>query len=205
MSGKKIQGLSFTKLELCIVKYFFKHFKEKYTPRHLAKTLEVNHAHTNSICALLLQKGLLTKERIGNGDYYRFNYTNTLAIKFIEYLISLEEKELPKWLVVPFHQLRKFETLIEFGCIFGSSIHSQKHNDIDVLLVYNKKNSKRVGQAKEAIRKTELIEQPVRYVELTPQDIQKNNNDKVFYSILSECLVFCHAEKYVEAIKYVAN
>ncbi|MFH1134307.1 MAG: hypothetical protein V1735_07525 [Nanoarchaeota archaeon] len=201
MAVKKIQELSFTKLELRIVKYLFRHYKDRYTPRSLARVLGVNHAHANSICALLQKKGLLTKEDIGNSDYYRFNYKNPLPIKFMEYLISLEEKEFPDWLQVPLHSLKQFEALVDFGCVFGSSTRSQEHHDIDVLLVYDKRKSKMVEKIKNEIRNSELVEKPMRYVDVTLEDIQKNKDDTVFYMIISECIVFCHAEKYVEAIK----
>jgi predicted nucleotidyltransferase len=205
MDGKNIQELSFSKLELRIVKYLFRHYKDRYTPRSLARLLDLNHAHVNKNCSLLQKKGLLTKEDIGNADYYRFNYKEPLSIKFMEYLISLEEKEFPEWLQVPLHSIKQFLDHIEFGCVFGSSIRGKDFNDIDVLLVYDKTKLKMIEKTKAAIRNSELVEKPIRYVDVTVQDIQKNKDDKVFYSIISECLVFCHAEKYVEAIKNVAD
>ena len=154
---------------------------------------------------MLKKKGLLTKEDIGNADYYRFNYEEPLSIKFMEYLISLEEKEFPDWLQVPLHSLKQFSELIAFGCVFGSSIRRKEFKDIDVLLVYNKKKSKMVEKIKNSIRNSELVEKPIRYVDITFENIPENKDNKVFYSIISECMVFCHAEKYVEAIKNVAN
>lgn len=201
MDVKNIQELSFSKLELRIVKYIFKHYKDRYTPRSLARLLDLNHAHVNKNCSLLQKKGLLTKEDIGNADYYRFNYKEPLSIKFMEYLLSLEEKEFPEWLQVPLHSIKQFSDLIEFGCVFGSSVKSKEFNDIDVILVYEKKKSKMVEKIKNSIRNSERVEKPIRYVDVTIQDIQKNKDDKIFYSVISECLVFSHAEKYVETIK----
>ena len=77
-------------------------------------------------------------------------------------MLSLEEKEFPKWLSVLSYSLKKFKDCIEMGLIFGSSIKVRDFNDIDVLL---------------------------------------NKEDKIFYNILSESLVFHNPEKYAEVIR----
>ncbi len=84
MTAKNIQNINFTKIEIQIVKYLFKHYKDKHNPRQLAKILNINHAHANKLCNLLADKQLLLKEEIGNSVYYSFNYKDELTIKFIE-------------------------------------------------------------------------------------------------------------------------
>ncbi|MCK5283826.1 MAG: hypothetical protein KAK00_10595 [Nanoarchaeota archaeon] len=197
MSANNIQ---FTKIEIKILKYIFKHFKDRYNARQLAKTLSLNHANINKLCNLLKEKNLLSKEEIGNSIYYRFNYEEELALKFIEYLLSLETKEVPGWLTVLVYNLDKFKEHIELGCIFGSSIESSKYNDIDVLLIYDKKKTADVNKIKNEIRKSELVEKPIRYLEITEKDIEKNKDNKVFYNILSENIIFHNPKKYIEVI-----
>ncbi len=198
MSAKNIQ---FTKTEIKILKYIFKHYKDRHNARQLARLLSLNHAHVNKLCNLLNQKNLLLKEEIGNSIYYKFDYDNEMALKFIEYLLSLELKEFPKWLFVLLHSLNKFKKHIKFGCVFGSSIKNSKYNDIDVLLMYDKKKSADVSKIKKEIRKSELVEKPIRYVEITEKDVQKSREEKVFYSIFSENLIFHNPSKYVGVIK----
>jgi predicted transcriptional regulator len=195
------ENIQFTKIEIQIAKYLFKHYKERYNARHLAKTLDINHAHANKLCNILLEKQILVKEDIGNSTYFSYNYKYKLAIKFIEYILSLEEKEFPKWLDVLLHSLQKFKPYIHVGLVFGSSIKNKDFNDIDVLLIYDSKNSKEVKKIKEEIRKSDLIEKPIRYMDITEKDILSNNEDKVFYSIMSNNLIFYNTEKYVEVIK----
>jgi hypothetical protein len=194
-------NIQFTKIEIQIVKYLFKHYKDSYNPRQLARILSINHAHANKLCVLLVSKQLLTKEEIGNAVYFSFDYDNKLAIKFIEYMLSLEEKDFPKWLVVVLHSLKKFKPYIEMGAVFGSSIKSSDFNDIDVLLVYDKKESRNVNKIKEEIRNSQLLEKPIRYVEISENDILLNKEDKIFYRIISENLIFHNPEKYVKVIK----
>lgn len=87
------------------------------------------------------------------------------------------------------------------GLIFGSSINIKDFNDVDVLLMYNTEKSKNIKKIKDEIRKSELVEKPIRYVDITERDILLNKENKIFYNILSESLVFHNPEKYVEVIR----
>ena len=196
-----VNNIQFTKIEIRIAKYLFKHYKDRYNPRQLAKILNINHAHTNKLCNLLTDKKLLIKEDIGNSVFFSYEYDNKLAIKFMEYMLSLEEKEFPKWLSILSHSLKKFNGYIRMGLVFGSSIKAEDFNDIDVLLMYDAEKSKDIKKIKEEIRKSELVEKPIRYIDITERDILQNKKDKIFYNILSESLVFHNPEKYVEVIK----
>ncbi len=198
-----VENIQFTKIEIKILKFIFKHFKDRYNARQIARILSLNHAHVNKLCNSLAQKNLLLKEEIGNSIYYRFDYDNSLSLKFAEYLLSLEQKEAPEWLSVLMYNLNKFKKHIEFGCVFGSSIKSRKFNDIDVLLMYDKKKAKEINNIKNEIRRSELVEKPIRYMDITEKDILKNKEDKVFYSILSENLIFLNPSKYIEVINWL--
>ncbi|MBS3097535.1 hypothetical protein J4209_01940 [Candidatus Woesearchaeota archaeon] len=194
-------NIQFTKIEIQIAKYLFKHYKDRYNPRQLARILNINHAHANKLCNLLADKQLLIKESVGNSVYFSFNYDGKLAVKFMEYILNMEEKAFPKWLIVLLHSLKKFKPYIALGLVFGSSIRTKDYHDIDVLLVYEKNRAKDISKVKGEIRKSQLIEQPIRYVDMTEKDILSNKDDKVFYSILSDSLIFYNAEKYVGLIK----
>ena len=196
-----INNIQFTKIEIQIAKYLFKHYRDRYNARQLARILNINHAHTNKLCKVLAGKKLLIKEEIGNSAFFSYEYDNKLAIKFMEYMLSLEEKEFPRWLSVLSHSLKKFKDCIEMGLIFGSSINIKDFNDVDVLLMYNAEKSKDIKKIKDEIRKSELVEKPIRYVDIAEKDILLNKADKIFYSILSECLVFHNPEKYVEVVR----
>src|SRR3989338_7475106 len=131
-------NIQFTRIEIQIAKYMFKHYKDRYNARQLASILDINHAHTNKLCNLLANKHLLIKEEIGNSAFFSYEYNNKLAIKFMEYILSLEEKEFPKWLSVLSHSLIKFE----------------------------------------------VVEKPIRYVDIAEKDILLNKEDKIFLTSL---------------------
>lgn len=194
-------NIQFTKIEIQIAKYLFKHYKDRYNARQLARVLSINHAHTNKLCNLLADKQLLIKESIGNSAYFSFNYEGKLAVKFMEYMLSLEEKDFPKWLIVLLHSLKKFKLYIDLGLVFGSSIKNKNFNDIDILLMYKKSRAGDISRVKEEVRKSQLVEQPIRYVDIAEKDITSNKEDKVFYSILSDSMIFHNPEKYVEVVK----
>jgi hypothetical protein len=194
-------NIQFTKIEIQIAKYLFKHYKDRYNARQLARLLKINHAHANKLCNLLTNKNILVKENIGNAAYFSYDYKNKLAIKFMEYMLSMEEKDFPKWLIVLLHSLNKFKPYIQLGLVFGSSIKTRDFHDIDILLMYKKDKSKEVKKIKDEIRKSELVEKPIRYADITEKDILLNKEDKIFYSILSDNLIFYNSEKYVEVIR----
>lgn len=197
-----VRNIQFTKIEILIAKYLFKHYGDRYNARQLSRILNINHAHANKLCNLLADKNLLVKEEIGNSIYFSYNYNNRLAIKFMEYVLSLEEKEFPKGLVVLLHSLKKFKPYIQLGLVFGSSIKTKDYHDIDVLLMYDGEyKSMQIRKVKDEIRKSGLVDKPIRYVDVTKKDILLNKEAKVFYGIMSDNLVFHNPEEYVEAIR----
>lgn len=196
-----VNNIQFTRIEIQIAKYLFKHYKDRYNARQLARILNINHAHANKLCNILADKKLLTKEEIGNSAFFSYEYDNKLAIKFMEYVLSLEDKEFPKWLRVVYHSLKKFKDCLEMGLVFGSSINARDFNDIDVLLMYDAGKSNDIKKVKDEIRNSELVEKPIRYADITEKDILLNKENKIFYSILSESLVFHNPEKYVEMVR----
>lgn len=192
-------NIQFTKVEIQITKYLFKHYKDRHNARQLARILNLNHAHVNKLCNLLANKKLLVKERIGNSVYFNYDYDNGTAIKFMEYILSLEEY--PEWLIILLHSLKKFRPHIQLGLVFGSAIKTKDFQDIDVLLVYDKNKLNVIKEIKDEIRKSDLIENPVRYVDITEDDILLNKEDKIFYNMLSDNLVFHNPKKYAEVIR----
>lgn len=198
MVAKNTQ-LSFTPIEIEIVKFLFKHYLGKYNARQLSRILKINHAHANKLCNILTKKQLLVKEDLGNSAYFSFNYNFDLANRFMEY--SLSQENFPAWLFVSLHSLVKFSNLIEFGIVFGSSVKGRDFNDIDVLLAYDSSKSKEISKIKDEIRKSGLIIKPIRYIDIAWKDLALNKKEKVFYSIMSESLVFYNPLKYVEAVR----
>ena len=196
-----VNNIHFTKIEIQIAKYLFKHYKDRYNARQLARILDINHARANKLCNVLAGKQLLIKEEIGNSAFFSYEYDNKLAIKFMEYMLSLEDKEFPTWLSILSHTLKKFKGYIEMGLVFGSSVKTRDFNDIDVLLMYDAEKSRDINKIKDEIRKSGLVEKPIRYVDIAEKDILLNKEDKIFYSILSESLVFHNPEKYVEMVR----
>lgn len=196
-----VNNIQFTTIELQIAKYLFKHYQDRYNARQLARLLHVNHAHATKLCHILVDKQVVAKEEWGNSVFFSYNYNNRLALRFMEYLLSLEERQFPKWLSVVYHGLKKFKDHIEMGLVFGSSLNTKDFNDVDVLLMYPAEKSREIKKIKDHIRKSGLLEKPLRYVDITEKDIIANKENKIFYTVLSESLVFHNPEKYVDVIR----
>lgn len=195
-----VNNIHFTEIEIQIVKYLFKHFKEKFNARQLARLLSKNHVHVNKLCKLLVKKQLLDKEDLGNSVYYFFNFEKS-SVNFVNYLLKFENY--PKNLQSLLYKLNSFKELVHFGLIFGSAINSLEYHDVDVLLVYDKNNQKQIRKLKTHIRKSKLIEKPIRYLELTPKDLDFEN--PVIYSSISDSLLIFGATKFSKVISNVAN
>ena len=46
-----VNNIQFTKIEIQIATYLFKHYQDRYNPRQLARLLHINHAHANKLCS----------------------------------------------------------------------------------------------------------------------------------------------------------
>ena len=193
-------NIQFTKLELRLVTFVFKHFNSKYNARQLAKMLHVNHAHVGKLCKVLVSKLLFVKEELGNAVYFSYNYNSKVAVNFMEYLLAMEENIFPPNLGVLLHIFSKFRGYIDIGLLFGSSIKSKNFSDVDVLLVYTPLRAKEVRKIKDSIRNSHLFEQPIRYVDVTSKDMVLNRKDSVFYNIITENLIFYGSKEYVEVL-----
>ncbi|MBN2567688.1 hypothetical protein JXB02_06425 [Candidatus Woesearchaeota archaeon] len=197
--------IQFTRTEILLAKHLFRHYRERYNARQLARQLSLNHAHAGKLCAALAGKGLLKRERIGNAIYYTFDYADELAIGFMKYLLSLERKGFPKWLSVLAYNLDEMSEHIELGLVFGSAIRKKAFNDIDVLLVYEKRVKEDVKKIQVSIRRAGLVGSPIRYVEISGKDIATNKDEEAFYAMLSENLIFHNPGYYVDVIRCLAS
>ena len=173
--------------------------------RELAKKLNRNHAYITKSCKELKNKNILTEKIIGKNNVMHFNYENNQAINFVSYLLSLEKDIIPEWLTVIKYNLEKFNQHVDMTILFGSSTYSKKYNDIDVLLVYNKRKKKDMDLIKLEIRKISTISKPIRYTEITLEDINKNLEKLTMYNMLTNNIIIHGSEKYIEVIKNVTH
>src|SRR3989344_4077229 len=75
-----VNNVQFTKIEIQIAKYLFKHYKNKLNARQLARLLNINHAHANKLCNQLADKKLLVREEMGNSVFFSYQYDNKLEL-----------------------------------------------------------------------------------------------------------------------------
>ena len=205
MSDINIFNLSFSKTELALITHFFKHYKEELNARQIARTIGINHAHSYKLCSELEKKRLLKKRVLGTMTYYSFFYEDPYAIKFMEYVLSLENMNSKKHIQVIEHVLREFSDYTKIMLLFGSAVHSKNYRDIDVLLMYEKKNKAKIAKIKENIRAEGLLEKPVHYVDMSFDDLEKNKNNPVFYPMLSNNIILQHAAAYAKVIAWLAS
>ena len=90
----------------------------------------------------LAEEGVVVKEQIGRAGIYNIN-DDEYAKQFMQFLLAREAKLsapiVKRWI----KELQKLQNA-QMILLFGSVLHKEKPNDIDVLLVVDSKNVKKV-------------------------------------------------------------
>ena len=191
-----------TPLEKKIVLKLFKDFTIDYNSSSIAKVL--NKTRVGTFKALnSLEKDSIVKGRIlGKARFYRINLEDEYARKNVETLLMEEAKSYTRWK----DELNELFRLTHIVILFGSIIRNEeKANDIDLLLVFDKKNNNKVNQfIKE---KNQLLIKKLHPIKQTRDDLRKNilKRDKVILDAIRSGIVLHGYGKIMGMIKNVTS
>ena len=191
-----------TPLEKKIVLKLFKDFTVDYNSSSIAKVL--NKTRVGTFKALnSLEKYTIVKGRIlGKARFYRINLEDEYARKNVETLLMEEAKSYTRWK----DELNELFGLTHIVILFGSIIRNEeKANDIDLLLVFDKKNNNKVNQfIKE---KNQLLIKKLHPIKQTRDDLRKNilKRDKVILDAIRSGIVLHGYGKIMGMIKNVTS
>lgn len=169
--------------ELKTLNFLVRHFTEKYSINQLAKKLGITPKGLHKLLKRLEKNNIVESEKLANAVFYKLNFSSDFARKSAE-LSLFEDIKLPYARV----QARDLESLRKFclaAILFGSVLEKgDKAGDIDVLLVFEKKNYKKVRQEVGKIQS--LKPKHIQTVVQTPQDLINNfkKPDEVMLEIL---------------------
>ena len=187
--------------EMKAILKIFKDFKTRYNANNLGKKLDLTSMGTLKILRRLYQKNILKLEELGKAKYYSINYDNPFAIDYIVFLLQKEANEsLPRvkrWL----NEAKKIENISEMGILFGSVLRTEKYKDVDLVLIFNKRNNNKI---KKQIKDLNMINiKQIHPVKQTPKDFQNNiaKEDKVILESIKKGILAFGFRKYVEVIK----
>ena len=191
-----------TQLEKEIVLRLFKDFTIDYNPSSIAKVIGKTRVGTFKALNSLEKDSIVTGKNMGKARFYKINFKDDYAIKNVETLLMEEAKNYIRWK----DELNPLFSLTDIIILFGSIIRNEeKANDVDVLLVFNKKNNDKINRfIKE---KNLLLIKKLHPIKQTKEDLRKNiiKRDKVIINAVKTGIVLHGYEKITELIKNVTG
>lgn len=191
-----------TDMEKEIVLKLFKEFIVDYNPSTISKKIHKTREGAFKALKKLEEDTIVEGKTFGKARFYKIDYDNEYALKNVETLFMEEAKPYQRW-KDEFKELFKYADIV---VVFGSFIKNPKTaNDIDLLLIYNKKYDKQISRIIK--EKNEMLMKRIHPIKQTANDFKANikKKDKVLLNAVKEGIVLNGYEKYVELIKDVAS
>ena len=191
-----------TPLEKKIVLKLFKDFTIDYNSSSIAKVLNKTRVGTFKALHSLEKDSIVKGKILGKARFYRINLEDEYARKNVETLLMEEAKSYTRWK----DELNELFRLTHIVILFGSIIRNEeKANDIDLLLVFDKKNNNKINQfIKE---KNQLLIKKLHPIKQTRDDLRKNilKRDKVILDAIRSGIVLHGYGKIMGMIKNVTS
>jgi len=189
-----------TEREKAIVLLLTKDFTADYNARSLSKHVGMSSRGALKALKFLEQNEIVKGKRIGNAIIYKlaFNeYTGELASLF---LFEEARAKAPRW-VNEFEKFKKADVLI----LFGSVLRTNKHNDIDLLILVEEKNYRALDE--QVLEKNALLVRPIHPIWQVRADLEKNlrKKDPVVLEIIKTGLVLKGQRIIVEVLTNVTR
>ena len=191
-----------TPLEKKIVLKLFKDFTMDYNSSSIAKVLDKTRVGTFKALNSLEKDSIVKGRNLGKARFYKISLEDEYARKNVETLLMEEAKSYTRWK----DELNELFRLTHIVILFGSIIRNEeKANDIDLLLVFDKKNNNKVNQfIKE---KNQLLIKKLHPIKQTRDDLRKNilKRDKVILDAIRSGIVLHGYGKIMGMIKNVTS
>ena len=191
-----------TLLEKKIVLRLFKDFTMDYNSSSIAKVLDKTRVGAFKALNSLEKDTIVKGRKLGKAKFYKINLEDEYARKNVETLLMEEAKNYIRWK----DELIQLFELTDIIILFGSIIRNEeKANDVDLLLVFNKKNNNKINDfIKE---KNRLLIKKLHPIKQTRDDLRKNilKRDKVIIDAIKNGIVLHGHEKIIGMIKNVTS
>ena len=171
--------------------------EQNYNANNLAKAIGVTPMGALKILKRLKKESILKSKTIGKAVIYSINTRDGYAIRYVSLILLRESlyanKQIKRW-VEEFKKIKNADLII----LFGSILNKLNPNDIDVLLVTDKKRFSKLQQEIKEIN--ELSIKKIHPLYQTFEDLINNikKRDKPLLSAIKGILVLGE-EKFIEA------
>ena len=187
-----------TKVEKDIMIKLVKDFTIEYNPSNIAKELGVTRVGTFKALKKLEKKGLVKGRTLGKARFYTVDLEDEYTRKNVEILLMEQTRTYQRWV----DEFRELFDYIRIAVLFGSVIKNEdKANDIDILLVFDAKDNKRINSIIKG--KNEILTKKIHPIKQTMSDLKSNikKKDKVILNALKEGIILHGLEELLKVIK----
>ncbi len=163
-----------TKAEIAIVLSLVKSPEIIYNANNLAKVVNITSMGVLKILKRLENETILKSKKIGKATVYRINTKTPYARDYVSLILSREklytQSRVKRWI----EELNKIKNA-EIVVLFGSILQKENYNDVDVLLITNKKMFSKLEKEIEDLNKINIKRIHPLYQSF--EDIIKNIKD----------------------------
>jgi len=195
---------SLTQNEARVADFLIRNFQERNSINETGKRLKLSPMGVYKILKKLEKINAVVPEKIGNAIYYRPNLNEEIGVKLSE--LVLIQNSLSPYAQIQAEDLKPLKDSTLICVLFGSVLTKGKEaNDIDILIVLEKKAFNKVSKALGKIKS--LKPKKIHEVMQTKEDLLKNirKGDKVILDIIKTGKILWGAEIIVEAIKHESS
>lgn len=192
--------VSLTANEARTMEFLIRNFSEDYNINQMAKELHISPGGIFKILKKLKMQEFLIEKKLGNNVFYKINYSSSEALDACTF--ALIEKEITPYIKVWIKDLEALKEKTGSAILFGSVLRKGREaRDIDILLVFDKKN---LEDIEKAIEETNRIKSKrIHAVYQTKEDLVRNirKRDRAILEEIRTGIVLWGREVLVEAIR----
>ncbi|MBU2637871.1 MAG: winged helix-turn-helix domain-containing protein [Nanoarchaeota archaeon] len=192
---------SLTENEAKTMDFLVRNFYTDCNINQLARILKISPGGMFKILRKLKERGFLAEKRAGNNAFYKINFSSNDALDACKF--AMTGKALTPYISVWIKDLEPVSELADISLLFGSVLKKGKEaGDIDILLVFGRKNLKKVEVAIEKLNK--IKPKKLHAVYQTMDDLIENikKRDKAILEEIRTGVVLKGRGFLVEAIKH---
>jgi DNA-binding Lrp family transcriptional regulator len=185
-----------------ILERALKDITTQHTVSSIAKETGLSRVGAWKILKKLEAYKLIILKQIGIGKTSAYiielNWNNVLTEKNLGLLLAEEAQNNDRWV----DNFKELEKEVEFLIIFGSILYSPKEaNDIDLLIVANKKNLSKISETISKIQKLQIKKIHSNNFTETEFKEEISKQNKIFIDALKKGVVLYGQERFIKTIK----
>lgn len=196
-----INKMEIANLSKKIMLLLLKNLSKENTISTIAEELKISRVGAWKILKKLELNELITLKQIGNGKtnvYIASIKYGELTERRLALYLAEEAHKQKRWMN-NFIELKKYA---EFIIIYGSILYNpEKANDIDLVIIADKKNFIKIERIINKIEKTQA--KKVHFINFTGIEFQKEleTNNKAFINSIKEGVVLFGQEKFIDFVR----